>query len=469
MHHVDIPVNYRSNLRIFFRSDREKWIFEYDLPAKHGVIPTSLTLPKSYTKDMRNVVEKMANKKREELAKGIVTKKEYNRILKKSSFQDMKFADAVEMFHNLADSYKNRRTKRVEKLHLKIAEQFFEKELKIKVFSQIMEKHVLLYKDHLLKMKKMRTDAEEHYNSLKKLAKTKEEEFQIDRELKATGISPSTARTYFKTLKTLFNRLYKNKKIATNPAKEVEPIKVSLARRTRSKSYSFEDVVSILNAPYRHPEGFPIKEFFEFILETGARYLEALCVEWDDLDFRNKSWLITEKPLCPTPYGMGFTPKHGRTRKVILTNRAIEIIKSIPKREAFGYIPKDNTPYPANFIFVSKDYRKNFNKEDCRWCRPNSIKSSWTSLLKKAGLDYKGFNKNCLHDLRRFKNEFDRHVNKIGDVERSKNLGHGVRVNQEHYSAGFDNIVVSLNDEISSLRRKLYLLEIDRSNEEKSA
>ncbi len=469
MHQIDIPIDYKSNLRLFFRRDRKKWIFEYDLPSKNGPISTSLTLPISYTQNMKTAVEKIAAKKRENLAKGLVTKKEYNRILKKNSFNPISFSDAVEIFHNLADTDKNRRTIRVEKLHLKIAQKFFEEELRLKVFSEILEKHVLMYKNFLLDEKKKRTDAEAHYNSLKKLAKSKEEQYQYDKELKSIGISPATARSYFKTLKTLFNRLYKNKKIAANPSQEIEPIKIPKSRKTRSKSYSFDDVVAILNAPYKHPEGFPIKEFFEFILETGARYLEALCLEWSDLDFKNKVWVIKEKPLCPTPYGMGFKPKHGRTREVKLTNRAIEVLDSIPHRESFGYIPKDSTPYPANFIFTSKDYRKNFSKEDCRWCRPNSIKNSWTSLLKSAGLDHKGFNKNCLHDLRRFKNEFDRHVNKISDSERSQNLGHGERVNQEHYSAGFDNIIIGLNDEISSLRRKVYLLETELEGYKTSA
>jgi len=34
-------------------------------------------------------------------------------------------------------------------------------------------------------------------------------------------------------------------------------------------------------------------------------------------------------------------------------------------------------------------------------------------------------------------------------------------VNKEHYSAGFDNIVIGLNDEISSLKRKIFILETE--------
>jgi len=461
MHQIDIPLDYKSNLRHFFRKDRNRWIFEYHLPAKDGRVSTSLTLASTYTEKMDSVVKKLANKKREELAKGLVTKREYNRILKKNRFLPISFSEAVEIFHNLADTEKNRRTIRVEKLHLRLAGKFFEEELNLKSFSEILEQHIILYKDFLLSEKKKRIEAEAHFNSLKKMAKSKEEEYAFDRKLKKVGISPATARSYFKTLKTLFSRLHKNKKIPANPAKEVESIKISQSRKTRSKSYKIDEIVSILNAPYKHREGFPIKEFFELILETGARYLEALCLEWTDIDFKNKVWRIQEKPLCPSPYGMGFRPKHGKSREVLLTKRAIEILDSIPQRESVGYIPKDNTPYSANFVFTSKDLRKNYSKTKPLWCRPNSIKRSWASLLKSAGLDYEGINKNCLHDLRRFKNEFDRHVNKISDSERSRNLGHGERVNKEHYSAGFDNIVIGLNDEISSLKRKIFILETE--------
>ena len=112
-------------------------------------------------------------------------------------------------------------------------------------------------------------------------------------------------------------------------------------------------------------------------------------------------------------------------------------------------------------MFTTKDYRKPNSPNNGGWCRPNSIKTAWSALLKSAGLPYRGMDKCHLHDLRRLRNELDRHVHGLSDKERSNKLGHSERVNKDHYSVEFDQTIVSLTTEIKSLKAKILLLEAE--------
>jgi hypothetical protein len=51
----------------------------------------------------------------------------------------------------------------------------------------------------------------------------------------------------------------------------------------------------------------------------------------------------------------------------------------------------------------------------------------------------------------------------MSDFERSSKLGHSVKVNQEHYSAEFDDTIVNMSNEIKSLKRKILMLNSELS------
>ena len=53
----------------------------------------------------------------------------------------------------------------------------------------------------------------------------------------------------------------------------------------------------------------------------------------------------------------------------------------------------------------------------------------------------------------------DKHLNRMSDEEKSKKLGHSIKVNKDHYSPiSFDQKVSSLSDENNSLKRENLLL-----------
>lgn len=398
------------------------------------------------------------------------------RITKSQKIKKLTFDDAIKEFHELTDIVKRETTKKGEIASLQQIFKFFKsfpESNEVKKYSpkaciknhysltylhDVTEDHVFELKQYLLKLAKMRTDAEPVINAQIAKSVNEQERWELHLKLKKTGMSPATARSYFRDFRTLFNRLEANKKISYNPVKNVDAISIPKSRKARSKSYSLEDISKILNAEYEHSEGFPMKEFFELLLE-GPRYMAVLCAEWSDFDFERKIWKIRSKPLCPTPNGLGFYPKT-EDREIPLSNRAIEILKSIPRRKSVGYIKGDpsDTPYPADFVFTVKDLRKRKSPNYGGWCRPNSVKTAWKTLLKRAGIPFRGLDKLHFHDTRRFRNEYDKHINNLSIEDRSKKLGHSPKINQEHYSAKFDETVTNQANEIKSLQRQVLLL-----------
>ena len=96
-----------------------------------------------------------------------------------------------------------------------------------------------------------------------------------------------------------------------------------LVRKVTPKS---DELQRMLDAPYvsRSNVDFPIKEFVEFLAETGARDDEAIHLEWTDIE--SGVWFVREKPNCPTRFGIGWGPKWGKERKIVLSPRALEIL-----------------------------------------------------------------------------------------------------------------------------------------------
>lgn len=460
MHKIQLPITYRPNITTFYRKERKSWVMEYNIPTEGNEIRTRLTLPKSI--QTQKQVNDAVNNKRSDLTKGILSEKEFIRFIESKNVQIQSFDKAIQTFLSLPDCEKTEGTKKKEARILRINLKFFEESFNITEVHRVKEDHVFQFKEHLLLEAQRRTDLEAETNAAIALSKTDKEKWDLHLRLKKTGMAPSTARSYFKLVKTFFTKLHRNKKLALNPAENIDSIQIAINRKVRTKSFDFHDVAKILNASYVHPEGFPIKEFFELKLETGARLQELLCLEWNDFDSSARVWHLRSKPTCPTPNGIGFKPKWGKERTIPLSNRAIELLQSIPRRKSVGYTHNDSTPYPGDFVFTSKDYRRFHSSNNQGWYKPNSIKTSWSSLLKHAGLEYRGMDKHQMHDLRRFRNEIDRHIVGLSDEQRSRKLGHSTKVNKEHYSANFDQTVINMNNEIKSLQAKILLLQSEQ-------
>ena len=85
-----------------------------------------------------------------------------------------------------------------------------------------------------------------------------------------------------------------------------------------------------------------------------------------DLDLEKGVWWIKKKDFCPTKYGLKWSAKRGKERKVPLLLETIELLKSMPRHQAVGRVPiRDEKQkiigydiHPTQYLFPKKSIRK---------------------------------------------------------------------------------------------------------------
>ena len=411
LHKISVPIGFTPSVWCFWRGDRSRWIIEYFLPSEDK-IKIILTLPRNTTETK---AKSFAKRKESDLAKGLLTNKEYLKLSKKnSSGEDWTISQAVKEYTSTTAIYKSPKQREKEVTEVPCRFKFFEKNFKIKMIQQITESHLIDYRNHLIK------------------------------QVNAKEIAPASAQTFMATVKKVFNWLEENKKILINPAKNLKPIKVQTENKVRSNAFTPDQIFKVMQADYNSDNGFPIKAFFLFARETGARLGEILHLEWNDI--KDGVWHIKTKANCPTKYHqLGWSPKWGKERKIFLSPTALSVLESIPKVSSVGYQKNNPTPFPANFIFVVHDH-----KSKVGWRRTDQVTKTWKGLLKAAGLPYEGPDCFIRHDLRRTWNVEAQNYKGIDEIIRSQQLGHSLTVNQKHYSGIVDDEMLRVLTKLKS-------------------
>jgi integrase len=215
--------------------------------------------------------------------------------------------------------------------------------------------------------------------------------------------------------------------------------------------------------------GFDIKAFVLFIYATGLRPGEVRHLEWDDIDLQTRKLRLKTKKNCPTRYGLGWKPKWSKEREVDLNDMAMMILKRLPRLKSVGYIKGHSNPYPANFVFVTKDDARS-SKGQVSWKRIDDVRYSWRKLLYAAKLWTPDNEKLLLgecpfhrHDVRRSWSAHAKESGAFSVEEASKVLGHDPLVNAQHYAAQIrDNrLQVKMNQHPSNSLSACYNLVTD--------
>ncbi len=198
----------------------------------------------------------------------------------------------------------------------------------------------------------------------------------------------------------------------------------------------------------------PLRSIIEFLIETGARRSEVLCLEWTDIE--DGRWHIREK-VCADGYR--FTPKSSKsTRCYVLTDEMREILERQPKVSPFVF-PKQQVRLvgcPVKRVRPGKTVscgtcpleRNRFSCEfrTVTYSRISSIDTAWTNLRKKAdALDI------TLHDLRRYANEKLLQQG-LSYAEAGAIIGNSAVVNRKHYDPHRDQ---RLHDQATQKRLQM--------------
>lgn len=462
---VTIPENYDPRVSISYFNPRDCWRYSCNLPGQQeiqytGYVSKKIVKTEKQAKSFRDF-------KRDELKKGILNENEYKKILDANLESDLTFQEAIDKYIELTKITKTPNTVKQDKVMYPPILSFFTKRYEFTHIKEVKSKHILEYKEFLLHEASKRKDALNLLRPLLKNTKGKEEKIRITKKIRETGISPATAKNYFKYVLKLFNKLYESKKILSNPVKDFKQLKISVSDSVRSKTFDPTDLVKIANCGYVHPEGFPTILFFLFLAETGARRSEGLHFEWDDYDPNTRIWKIKEKPNCPTKDKIGWMPKWAKEREVYLSDSALKILSMIPKVQSVGYIITGKAKnrkgrkvnlrqaLPANFVFTVKDELTGIHR------RVDGLRKSWSSLLEKAGVGEIGFDQYIIHDFRRYKNVISDCIQNMSLSQRSSQLGNTERVNSTHYLGEASHDLIAVKGQLQGLTSKNLVLEAE--------
>jgi site-specific recombinase XerD len=181
----------------------------------------------------------------------------------------------------------------------------------------------------------------------------------FQRKLSAEGLSPASVNQHLQLMRRFMNLGVEWEFLERNVLARIKMLHVDNRRETFLSDDQVKDLVEVLKTD----ENRLVCMIILFLLSTGARLREGLCVQWDHIDFENELWKIPAS-----------NSKSKRAKHLVLSASAIWALKAVRKR--------DDSPY----VFASPVTGKPFT----------GISRTWYKLRRNAGLP----SHIRIHDLR---------------------------------------------------------------------
>lgn len=182
---------------------------------------------------------------------------------------------------------------------------------------------------------------------------------QFQRKLSAEGLSPATVNHHLQLMRRLLNLGVEWEILERNVLQRIKLLHADNRREAFLTDAQVDDLMEVLKTD----DNRLVCMIILFLLSTGARLREGLCVRWDQLDLEKRIWKI---PASNT--------KSKRLKHLPLNESALWALGSVVKRE--------DSPY----VFASPVTGQPFT----------GISRTWYKLRRKAGLP-SNFR---IHDLR---------------------------------------------------------------------
>ena len=210
-------------------------------------------------------------------------------------------------------------------------------------------------------------------------------------DMQAQGRANATAVKVYTILKSLFKMAYLADMIDRNPMDKVErprPRKDEL-KPAEAEAYTSGEVRAILECLEWEPLKW--RAFIHLLIDTGVRRGEALGIQWEDVDFKDKTVFI-HRNLCYTPERGIYldAPKNGHSRVVDLGGDTLELLKQLrgeqPEGAAFVFT-QDGSAEPMHPTSPTHYFRKFAQKNGIAGFHPHKLRHTFASVAITAGAD----------------------------------------------------------------------------------
>ena len=210
-------------------------------------------------------------------------------------------------------------------------------------------------------------------------------------EMQSQGKANATVVKVYTILNGLFKMAYLSDMIDRNPMDKVprpKPRKDE-TKPQAPKAYTPEEVRAILKAL----EGEPIKwqALISLLIDTGARRGEALGLQWEDVNFQEKTVLI-KRNLCYTPdKGIYLdVPKNGQSRVVDLGEDTLELLRQLHEGQVAGaafVFTRDNSVEPMHPTSPTHYFCQFAKRHGIPDFHPHKLRHTFASVAITAGAD----------------------------------------------------------------------------------
>lgn len=173
---------------------------------------------------------------------------------------------------------------------------------------------------------------------------------------KLTDIKPIDVQTFFTTKVSLSETMLDKMKLCLcdifetaidndlcykNPARKINY--TTEAIKHQKQVYTKNQIKQVIKCAYNEmPE-------IIILLETGLRRGELLGLEWNDIDFKNKTLSVTRSVAVSKSEGTVINPpKWNSYRKIPLTVLTINLLKNLPKNNNYIFTNKENNVNQPN-------------------------------------------------------------------------------------------------------------------------
>lgn len=201
-------------------------------------------------------------------------------------------------------------------------------------------------------------------------------------QIDATGETPTRKNYRIKHIKKLFRWAYRYDYINTNWADKLEKYKDSEKARRAGKYLEADELRQVLDAMKVEKH----KLLTEFLALTGLRIGEALALNKEDVDLKNRVININ-KSLSLVTYEVGATKTEESARTIHIQKELLPVVKKIPP-QCF---------HDVQYFAYNKYLKETTLKVVGRALSPHSLRHTHVSLLAGSGVPLDVISHRCGH------------------------------------------------------------------------
>lgn len=207
-------------------------------------------------------------------------------------------------------------------------------------------------------------------------------------EMQSRGKANATVVKVYTILNSLFKMAYLSDMIERNPMDKVQrprPRKDE-TKPLAAEAYTVQEVRDILKAL----EGEPLKwqAFVHLLIDTGMRRGEACALQWEDIDFEERTALVRHN-LCYTPAKGIYldVPKNGHSRIVDLGEDTLRLLKQLYQPGSSYVFTQQGSTEPMHPTSSTHYFRKFAEKHKIQGFHPHKLRHTFASVAITAGAD----------------------------------------------------------------------------------